>query len=127
MSEKKTAIVTKEAPGAIGPYSQGIEVNGFVYTSGQLPLHPETGEMGADITAQTTQSLENVKAVLAASGVTMSDVIKTTVFLADMSYFGAMNEVYGKFFEGTFPARSCFAVKELPKAALVEIEVVAVK
>jgi 2-iminobutanoate/2-iminopropanoate deaminase len=121
-------INTKNAPAAIGPYSQAIEVNGFVYTSGQLPINPETGEFaGSDIKSQTEQSLKNVKAILEEAGLTMQNVVKTTVFLADMADFAAMNEVYSSYFSEPYPARSAVAVKTLPKAALVEIECVAAK
>ena len=121
-------INTKNAPAAIGPYSQAIEVNGFVYTSGQLPINPETGEFaGSDIKSQTEQSLKNVKAILEEAGLTMQNVVKTTVFLADMADFTAMNEVYSSYFSEPYPARSAVAVKTLPKAALVEIECVAAK
>ena len=121
-------INTKNAPAASGPYSQAIEVNGFVYTSGQLPINPETGEFaGSDIKSQTEQSLKNVKAILEEAGLTMQNVVKTTVFLADMADFAAMNEVYSSYFSEPYPARSAVAVKTLPKAALVEIECVAAK
>ena len=121
-------INTKNAPAAIGPYSQAIEVNGFVYTSGQLPINPETGEFaGSDIKSQTEQSLKTVKAILEEAGLTMQNVVKTTVFLADMADFAAMNEVYSSYFSEPYPARSAVAVKTLPKAALVEIECVAAK
>ena len=122
------AVHTTQAPAAIGPFSQAIEVNGFVYTSGQLPINPETGEFaGSDIKSQTEQSLKNVKAILEEAGLTMQNVVKTTVFLADMADFAAMNEVYSSFFSEPYPARSAVAVKTLPKAALVEIECVAAK
>ena len=121
------AINTKNAPAAIGPYSQAIEVNGFVYTSGQLPIDPATGEFaGSDIKSQAEQSLKNVKAILEEAGLTMKNVVKTTVFLADMADFAAMNEVYSTYFSEPYPARSAVAVKTLPKGALVEIECVAV-
>lgn len=121
------AINTKNAPAAIGPYSQAIEVNGFVYTSGQLPIDPATGEFaGNDIKSQAEQSLKNVKAILEEAGLTMRNVVKTTVFLADMADFAAMNEVYSTYFSEPYPARSAVAVKTLPKGALVEIECVAV-
>ena len=121
------AINTKNAPAAIGPYSQAIEVNGFVYTSGQLPIDPATGEFaGSDIKSQAEQSLKNVKAILEEAGLTMKNVVKTTVFLADMVDFAAMNEVYSTYFSEPYPARSAVAVKTLPKGALVEIECVAV-
>lgn len=121
------AINTKNAPAAIGPYSQAIEVNGFVYTSGQLPIDPATGEFaGCDVKSQAEQSLKNVKAILEEAGLTMKNVVKTTVFLADMADFAAMNEVYSTYFSEPYPARSAVAVKTLPKGALVEIECVAV-
>lgn len=123
----KKSIATTAAPGAIGPYSQAIDTGTFVYASGQLPVNPENGEMPEGISAQTEQSLANVKAVLSAAGLTVDNVVKTTVFLNDMSHFAAMNEVYGKVFSEPYPTRSAFAVKELPKGALVEIEVVAVR
>ena len=119
-------INTEKAPGAIGPYSQAIEANGFIYTSGQLPIDPVTGAFApGGIREPTRQSLTNIKAILEAAGTGMQNVIKTTVYLSDMANFSAMNEVYAQFFEAPFPARSAVAVKDLPKAALVEIEVVA--
>lgn len=119
-------ISTTSAPQAIGPYSQAIQVGQFIYTSGQIPLNPGTGTLvEGGIREQTQQSLSNIKAVLEAAGVKMSNVVKTTVFLADMNDFAAMNEVYATFFSEPFPARSAVAVKTLPKGALVEIEVVA--
>ncbi len=121
----KKEINAAGAPGAIGPYSQAIEAGGFLYVSGQLPINAADGSMPEDIKAQTTQSLENVKAILAEAGASMDNVVKTTVFLADMSLFGPMNEVYATYFAKPFPARCAFAVKELPKQALVEIEVIA--
>lgn len=121
----KKAINTSNAPAAIGPYSQAIEANGFVYISGQLPINPSDGTMPEDIKAQSRQSLNNLKAILAERGLGLESVVKTTVLLADMSLFGPMNEVYAEFFEAPFPARAAFAVKELPKQALVEIEAVA--
>lgn len=123
----KKVIATQAAPGAIGPYSQAIEANGFVYTSGQLPINPATGEMPADIQGQTEQSLKNVKAILEEAGLSLDNVVKTLVFLADMGDFAAMNEVYSRYFAAPFPARSAVAVKTLPKNALVEIEVVAAR
>ncbi len=119
-------IRTKRAPGAIGPYSQAIKVGNFVYTSGQLPIDPETGAFpNGGIKEQTRQSLLNVKAILEEAELTMAQVLKTTVFLADMNDFADMNAVYADFFSEPFPARSAVAVKTLPKGALVEIEVVA--
>ena len=123
----KQVIATTAAPEAIGPYSQAIEAAGMIFLSGQLPINPATGTMPEGIQAQTRQSFENIKAILAKAGCTVDHIVKTTVFLADMSLFGAMNEVYAQQFDGAFPARSAFAVKELPKQALVEIEVIAVK
>ena len=119
-------IHTETAPAAIGPYSQGYEVNGVVYTSGQLPVDPADGSMPDGITAQADQSCKNVGAILEAAGVTLESVVKTTCFLADMGDFAAFNEVYAKYFTSK-PARSCFAVKDLPKGAKVEIEAIAVK
>lgn len=119
-------ITTDKAPGAIGPYSQGYVANGFVYTSGQIPVIPQTGEIPEGITAQAEQSCRNVGAILAAAGVGFENVIKTTCFLADMDDFAAFNAVYAKFFVSR-PARSCVAVKALPKGALCEIEAIAVK
>lgn len=121
----KKPIVTEQAPGAIGPYSQGIKIGDFVYTSGQLPLDPETKEMPEHVQEQTKLCLENVKAVLAAEGLEMKHVVKTTVFLADITEFSLMNEVYATFFEAPYPARSAFEVANLPLGAKVEIEVVA--
>lgn len=118
-------ISTNAAPAAIGPYSQAIDTGTFVYASGQLPINPATGVMPEGIKEQTAQSLANVKAILAEAGLTLANVVKTTVFLSDMSNFAAMNEVYAENFSAPFPARSAVAVKELPKQALVEIEVVA--
>ena len=120
------ALQTNNAPGAIGPYSQGFEVNGFVYTSGQIPVDPATGEIPEGIAAQAEQSCKNVGAILEAAGVGFEQVFKTTCFLADMADFAAFNEVYAKYFVSK-PARSCVAVKTLPKNVLCEIEAIAVK
>lgn len=124
----KKVIATTNAPAAIGPYSQAIQVGNMLFASGQLGIDPATGNFveGA-VKEQTAQAFKNVKAILAEAGLDISDVIKTTVFLADMGDFGAMNEVYASQFEGAFPARSAVAVKTLPKNGLVEIEVIAVK
>ena len=122
----KTVISTTAAPGAIGPYSQGFEVNGIVYTSGQIPADPATGAVPEGIAAQAEQSCKNVGAILEAAGVNYESVVKTTCFLADMGDFAAFNEVYAKYFTSK-PARSCVAVKELPKGVLCEIEAIAVK
>ena len=122
------AIQTNNAPTAIGPYSQAIEVNGFIFASGQIPIDPATGEfIKGGIKEQTRQSLLNAKSILIAAGTDLNRVVKTTVFLSDMANFTAMNEVYSTFFEQPFPARSAVAVKDLPKGALVEVEVLAAK
>lgn len=124
----KKQISTNNAPAAIGPYSQAIEANGMVFVSGQLPVNPVTGEFAeGGIKELTYQSLTNMKNILAEVGLTMENVVKTTVFLADMADFAAMNEVYASFFTGVAPARSAVAVKTLPKNALVEIECIAVR
>ena len=119
-------IATTNAPGAIGPYSQGYEVNGMVYTSGQIPVNPATGEIPEGIAAQAEQSCKNVGAILEAAGTGYDKVFKTTCFLADMADFAAFNEVYAKYFTSK-PARSCVAAKELPKGVLCEIEAIALK
>ena len=124
----KKIVNTDKAPAAIGPYAQAVEIDGLVITSGQLPIDPATGAFPEGIAEQTRQYLTNVKAILAEAGLGMDKVIKTTVFLSDMNNFGAMNEVYATFFgEGGYPARSAVEVARLPKDALVEIEVIAVK
>lgn len=117
-------IETSGAPGAIGPYSQGFVVNGFVFTSGQIPVDPATGNIPDGISAQAAQSCKNVQAILEAAGSDLTKVIKTTCFLADMNDFSAFNEAYAQFFTGK-PARSCVAVKQLPKNVLCEIEAIA--
>lgn len=119
-------LETTKAPGAIGPYSQGFEVNGLIYTSGQIPVDPVTGNVPEGIAAQAEQSCKNVGAILESAGVDFDRVFKTTCFLADMGDFAAFNEVYAKFFISK-PARSCVAVKTLPKGVLCEIEAIAVK
>ena len=119
-------ISTEKAPGAIGPYSQGFEVNGFVFTSGQIPVDPANGEVPEGIAAQAEQSCKNVGSILEAVGSGYDKVFKTTCFLADMGDFAAFNEVYAKYFTSK-PARSCVAVKTLPKGVLCEIEAIAVK
>ncbi|MBR3545956.1 MAG: RidA family protein [Bacteroidaceae bacterium] len=122
------AIHTDKAPAAIGPYSQAIEVNGFVFASGQIPIDPATGAfVEGGIQEQTRQALTNAQQILQTAGTDLNHVIKTTVFLSDIANFGPMNEVYAQFFTEPFPARSAVAVKDLPKGALVEIEVIAVK
>lgn len=125
----KEVIATASAPAAIGPYSQGVAASGkIVFVSGQLPIDPATGAFAAeDIAGQTEQSLKNIGAILAEAGYGFEDVVKTTVLLADINDFAAMNEVYGRYFTGTCPARAAFAVKDLPKGARVEIEAIAVK
>lgn len=124
----KQAIATQQAPAAIGPYSQAIEAGGMVFVSGQLPVDPATGEFAeGGIKELTHRSLTNMSHILAAAGLTMENVVKTTVFLADMADFAEMNEVYATFFPGTAPARSAVAVKTLPKGARVEIECIAVR
>lgn len=123
----KKQIATSAAPGAIGPYSQAISVGDFLFISGQIPVNPADGTVPEGIKAQTSQSIANIKAILAEAGMSMDNVIKTTVFLADMSLFADMNEVYAEHFSSPFPARSAVAVKELPKQVLVEIETIAAK
>lgn len=121
-------ISTAGAPGAIGPYSQGVKANGMLFVSGQLPLDPATGAFpGSDIASQTRQSLTNVKHIVEAAGMTLADVVRVGVFLKDMNDFAAMNEVYGQFFTSDCPARAAVEVARLPKDALVEIECVACK
>ena len=121
----KTVISTTNAPGAIGPYSQGWVVGDMVFASGQIPVNPATGEVPEGIAAQTEQSCKNVAAIMEAAGVGMENVVKTTCFLADIADFVAFNEVYAKYFTSK-PARSCVAVKDLPKGVLCEVEVIAV-
>lgn len=124
----KKVIFTEKAPAAIGPYSQAIEANGMVFMSGQIPVNPATGEfVEGGIVEQTTQVFENIKNVLAEAGLTTANIVKTTVFMADMSLFADMNAVYAKYFEGDFPARSAVAVKGLPKGVLVEVESIAIR
>ncbi|MBO4945215.1 MAG: RidA family protein [Muribaculaceae bacterium] len=122
---KKTQIATTNAPAAIGPYSQAIKCGDMLYISGQIPLNPADGTIPEGIKAQTAQSISNIKAILKEAGASIDNVVKTTVFLADMSLFGEMNEVYGQEFTAPFPARSAVAVRELPKQVLVEIETIA--
>lgn len=124
----KTQLNTNLAPAAIGPYSQAIEANGMIFLSGQLPIDPKTGQFPeGGIQEQTKQSLLNAKAILESAGLTLDNVVKTTVLLSDIANFGPMNEVYAKYFGKPFPARSAFAVKDLPKGALVEIECIAAR
>ena len=120
-------ITASNAPAAVGPYCHAKLAGNTLYTSGQLGLIPATGELAQGVEAQATQALENLKAVLAAAGMDMADVVKTTVFLSDMANFGPMNEVYASVFTAPYPARSAVAVRELPKGVLVEIEVIAAR
>ena len=124
----KEVISTKLAPAAIGPYSQAIAAGGMVFTSGQIPLSPEIGlVVGDDVSAQAVQALDNLKAVLAGAGCDLDDVVKTTVFITDMSKFALVNEIYAKYFTEKAPARSCVEVSKLPKGCLVEVEAIAVR
>ncbi|MPN44362.1 putative reactive intermediate deaminase TdcF [bioreactor metagenome] len=122
---KKEIISTSKAPGAIGPYSQGVKIGNLVYTSGQIPLNPIDGSMPSSIEDQTKQSLENCKAILEEAGTNLDNVIKTTVFLADMNDFVKMNEVYSTYFSANPPARSAVQVAKLPKDAQIEIDMIA--
>ena len=124
----KKVIATSEAPSAIGPYSQALEVNGTLYISGQIPLIPGTGKLiEGNISVQTEQVMKNIGAILKEAGYSYNDVIKTTCLLSDINDFKAMNDVYGKYFTGTKPARSAFSVKGIPMGSLIEIETIAVK
>ena len=124
----KKIILTDKAPAAIGPYSQAVEANGFVFVSGQLPIDPATGALAeADTAKQTEASIKNIQAILASSGLTLEAVVKTTVFMADLKQFARMNEIYARFFAKTPPARAAVEVKALPKGALVEIEAIAAR
>ncbi len=123
----KKVIATEKAPAAIGPYSQAIEVNGMVYTSGIIPVVPETGEIPEGSVAQAKQALTNLSNLLEAAGTGMNQIIKTTVFIKEMNDFAAINEVYQTFFTGEFPARSCVEVARLPKDVMLEIEAIALK
>ena len=123
----KTVISTNKAPAAIGPYSQAIEVNGMVYTSGVIPVNPETGEIPEGPAAQAEQVMKNMEHLLDAAGTSMGNVVKTTVFIKEMNDFGTINEVYAKHFPEPFPARSCVEVARLPKDVLLEMEVIATK
>ncbi|MDO5573217.1 MAG: RidA family protein [bacterium] len=124
---EKKIISTDQAPAAIGPYSQAVEVNGMIYTSGMIPVIPATGEIVEGIEAQAKQALTNVKNLLESQGSSMDRVIKTTVFIKNMNDFGKVNEVYAGFFSGDFPARSCVEVARLPKDVLIEVEAIAIK
>ena len=124
----KKIVKTKHAPSAIGPYSQAVDLGNLVFTSGQIPSNPQTGELVTDdIQAAARQSMENVKAILEAAGTGLQNVVKTTVYVKDLNDFKAVNEIYGSYFEGDCPARSCVQVAKLPMDALVEIEAIAVK
>lgn len=121
------AISTDKAPAAIGPYSQAIEVNGMIYTSGVIPVNPATGEIPQGVQAQAEQVFKNIKALLAEAGSDIEAVVKTTVFIKEMNDFAAINEIYAKYFTGVFPARSCVEVARLPKDVLLEVEAIALK
>lgn len=123
----KNVISTDKAPAAIGPYSQAIEVNGMVFTSGQIPVNPTTGEIPEGVEAQANQAFSNLKALLEASGSDMAKVIKTTVFIKNMNDFAKINEVYANYFVQPFPSRSCVEVARLPKDVLLEVEAIATK
>ena len=124
---EKKIISTDKAPAAIGPYSQALEVNGLIYTSGMIPVIPETGEIVEGIKDQAMQALKNVKSLLESAGSGMDKIVKTTVFIKNMDDFAAVNEVYASFFSGDFPARSCVEVARLPKYVLIEVEAIALK
>jgi len=123
---KRETIIAKNAPAAVGPYVHAVKAGQTVYTSGQLGLNPETGKLAEGVEAQAEQALDNLKAVLGTAGLSLADVVKTTVFLADMNDFAAINAIYAGYFEGEAPARSCVQVAKLPMGALFEIEAVAV-
>ena len=123
----KKVVETKKAPGAIGPYSQGIDIGNLIFFSGQIPLNPETGEMPEGIEAQTKQALENVKGLLESQGLDFSHVVKTTVFLDNMDDFNTVNSIYAQYFVEPYPARSAVEVGRLPKGALIEVEISACK
>lgn len=123
----KKIINTDKAPAAIGPYSQAVEVGGFVFASGQIPIDPASGNIPEGIEAQAKQALTNVKNLVEAAGLTMEDVVKTSVFIKDMNDFAKVNEIYSSFFTGNYPARSCVEVARLPKDVLIEVEVIAAR
>ncbi len=127
MPYMKRIISTASAPAAVGPYSQAVEARGVLYVSGQLPVDPATGRMPEGIVAQTERALDNIRAILSEAGYTLRDVVKSTVLLADIADFGAMNEVYARYYTEQMPARVCYQVANLPKGALVEIEAIAVR
>lgn len=123
----KTIITTDKSPAAIGPYSQAVEVNGMIYTSGVIGVDPETGEAGATIEEQTVRVFENLKGLLQDAGSSLNQAVKTTVFIKNMDDFGKVNEIYASYFDGAFPARSCVEAARLPKDLLIEVEVIALK
>lgn len=123
----KTVIATEKSPAAIGPYSQAIEVNGMIYTSGVIGVDPKTGEVGATIEEQTKRVFENLKGLLEDAGSSLDQAVKTTVFIKNMDDFATVNEIYASYFTGAFPARSCVEVARLPKDLLIEVEVIAIK
>lgn len=123
----KEIISTKKAPAAIGPYSQGMIVGDLVFTSGQIPLNPETGELITEIDKATVQVMENISAVLEAAGTSLGNVVKTTIFLKNLNDFEKVNEIYGRYFKENLPARSCVEISKLPKDAPIEIEAIAIK
>ena len=123
----KTVIATEKSPAAIGPYSQAIEVNGMIYTSGVIGVDPKTGEAGVTIEEQTRQVFENLRGLLADAGSSLEQAVKTTVFIKNMDDFGKVNDIYASYFTGDFPARSCVEVARLPKDLLIEVEVIALK
>lgn len=124
---KKEIISTKKAPSAIGPYSQGMIVGDYIFTSGQIPLNPENGQLVTEISKATVQVMENLSAVLEAAGSSLEKVIKTIIFLQDLNDFEKVNEIYGDYFKDNLPARSCVQVAKLPKGAIIEIEAIAIK
>jgi 2-iminobutanoate/2-iminopropanoate deaminase len=121
----KRVIISNKAPKALGPYSHGTEVDGLLFLSGMLGIHPTEGKLAVGVEAQARQSLENIKSILKGEGLSLNHVLKTTIFLSEIKDFGTVNAIYSQYFTSDFPARSCVAVKELPLAALVEIEVIA--
>ena len=122
-----TVIESSSAPAAIGPYSQAIDTGSMIFVSGQLPIDPKTGEMPSEVSAQTRQSMENLKAILETAGSSLEHAVKATIFLQNLEHFAAVNEVYASYFSNAYPARSCVQVARLPKDALVEIEIIALK
>ncbi|ABK62578.1 MULTISPECIES: RidA family protein [Clostridium] len=124
---KKEVISTSNAPGALGPYSQGIKVGEFVFVSGQIPINPKDNSIPKTIKEQTKQSLDNIKAILSEVNLDFSNIVKTTIFLTDLNDFNDVNEVYGTYFEGDYPARCCLEVSKLPKDVSIEIEVMAIE